>query len=217
VLAAPMYRLRGLFTCVALAATVGVAGCSQQSGTSLIDQLRDADLSEQRPRPVKQANTNPDQQPQRQPQLYPGDDGFSEQLASANTTPTSAQGAPRSAQAAVYRTRLQQGGDGYQLNFENASLAEVVKVVLGDTLRLPYHYDPRVQGQVTLSTGQAVSREQLLAVLESALKMNNAALIGGDGRRGSRGRRSRLRLPQPGRDDDAGLRRQRATAAQRLG
>ena len=76
---------------------------------------------------------------------------------------------------------MQQGGDGYQLNFENASLAEVVKVVLGDTLRLPYHYDPRVQGQVTLSTGQAVSREQLLAVLESALKMNNAALIGGDG------------------------------------
>jgi general secretion pathway protein D len=181
VLAAPMYRLRGLFILVAVAATVWVAGCTQQSGTSLIDQLRDADLSEQRPRPVKQANTNPDQQPQRQPQLYPGDDGFSEQLASANTTPASAQGAPRSAQAAVYRTRLQQGGDGYQLNFENASLAEVVKVVLGDTLRLPYHYDPRVQGQVTLSTGQAVSREQLLAVLESALKMNNAALIGGDG------------------------------------
>src|SRR5262245_8232921 len=176
-----MYRLRGLFILVAVAATVWVAGCSQQSGTSLIDQLRDADLSEQRPRPVKQANTNPDQQPQRQPQLYPGDDGFSEQLASANTTPASAQGTPRSAQAAIYRTRLQQGGDGYQLNFENASLAEVVKVVLGDTLKLPYHYDPRVQGQVTLSTGQAVSREQLLAVLESALKMNNAALIGGDG------------------------------------
>ena len=76
---------------------------------------------------------------------------------------------------------MQQGGDGYQLNFENASLAEVVKVILGDTLKLPYHYDPRVQGQVTLSTGQAVSREELLAVLESALKMNNAALIGGDG------------------------------------
>ena len=106
-----------------------------------------------------------------------------------------------SAQAAVYRTRLQQGGDGYQLNFENASLAEVVKVILGDTLKLPYHYDPRVQGQVTLSTGQAVSREELLAVLESALKMNNAALVGGDGalphhpRRGSRGRRRRSRFP----------------------
>ena len=136
----------------------------------------------------------------------------------------SAPGTPRSsAQAAVYRTRLQQGGDGYQLNFENASLAEVVKVILGDTLKLPYHYDPRVQGQVTLSTGQAVSREELLAVLESALKMNNAALIGGDGalshhpRRGSRGRRRGLRFPQSRRDGDAGLRRQRAAAAQRLG
>ena len=178
-----MYRRRGLLVCVALAAAVWTAGCSQQPGTNLIDQLRNADLSEQRPRPVRQANSDGNQPPRRQPETFPGDDSFADQLTSANATPALAQGTSRSpAQAAVYRTRLQQGGgDGYQLNFENASLAEVVKVVLGDTLKLPYHYDPRVQGQVTLSTGQAVSREQLLAVLESALKMNNAALIGGDG------------------------------------
>ena len=177
-----MYRFRGLFMHVALAAAVLAAGCSQQSSTSLIDQVRNSDLSEQRPRPVRQANPDPNQQPKRQSETYPGDDSFSEQLANASATPASAPGTPRSpAQAAVYRTRLQQGGDGYQLNFENANLSEVVKVILGDTLRLPYHYDPRVQGQVTLSTGQAVSREELLAVLESALKMNNAALIDGDG------------------------------------
>src|SRR5262245_50036186 len=174
-----MFRFR--CPSVYLYAAVLAAGCSQQPGVSLIDQVRNADLAEQKPRPVKQANADPNQQPKRQPETFPGDDSFGEQLTSASTTSTSAR-VPRSgAQAAVYRTRLQQGGDGYQLNFENASLAEVVKVVLGDTLRLPYHYDPRVQGQVTLSTGQAVSREQLLAVLESALKMNNAALIGGDG------------------------------------
>ena len=181
-LAAPTYRFRGLFIHVALAAAVLAAGCSQQSNTSLIDQVSNADLSAQRPQPVKQANSDPAQQPKRQPETYPGDDSFGEQLTNANATTASAPGTPRSsAQAAVYRTRLQQGGDGYQLNFENASLAEVVKVILGDTLKLPYHYDPRVQGQVTLSTGQAVSREELLAVLESALKMNNAALIGGNG------------------------------------
>ena len=53
----------------------------------------------------------------------------------------------------------------------------MTKVILGDTLKLPYHYDPRVQGQVTLSTGRPVSREELLSVLESALKMNNAVLV----------------------------------------
>jgi len=167
---------------VALAAAVLAAGCSQQPNTSLIDQVSNADLSAKRPQPVKQANSDPAQQPKRQSETYPGDDSFGEQLTNANATTASAPGTQRSsAQAAVYRTRLQQGGDGYQLNFENASLAEVVKVILGDTLKLPYHYDPRVQGQVTLSTGQAVSREELLAVLESALKMNNAALVGGNG------------------------------------
>jgi general secretion pathway protein D len=154
VLAAPKYRLRGLFVHVALAAAVLAGGCSQHPGTNLIDQVRNADLSEQKPRPVRQANADPNQQPKRQSETFPGDDSFGEQLTSASVTSASAPGAPRSgAQAAVYRTRLQQGGDGYQLNFENASLAEVVKVILGDTLRLPYHYDPRVQGQVTLSTG----------------------------------------------------------------
>jgi general secretion pathway protein D len=182
VLAAPTYRFRGLFLHVALVAAALAAGCSQQSSTSLIDQVGNADLSAKRPHPVKQANADANQQPRRQSETYPGDDSFGEQLTNANATTASAPGTPRSsAQAAVYRTRLQQGGDGYQLNFENASLAEVVKVILGDTLKLPYHYDPRVQGQVTLSTGQAVSREELLEVLESALKMNNAALIGGDG------------------------------------
>ena len=167
---------------MALAAALLAAGCSQQSNTSLIDQVSNADLSAKRPQPVKQANSEPNQQPRRQSETYPGDDSFGEQLTNANATAASPPGTPRSsAQAAVYRTRLQQGGDGYQLNFENASLAEVVKVVLGDTLKLPYHYDPRVQGQITLSTGQAVSREELLAVLESALKMNNAALVGGNG------------------------------------
>ena len=167
---------------MALAAALLAAGCSQQPNTSLIDQVSNADLSAKRPQPVKQANSDPAQQPKRQSETYPGDDSFGEQLTNANATTASAPGTQRSsAQAAVYRTRLQQGGDGYQLNFENASLAEVVKVILGDTLKLPYHYDPRVQGQVTLSTGQAVSREELLAVLESALKMNNAALVGGNG------------------------------------
>jgi general secretion pathway protein D len=156
-------------------------GCSQQSGSSgsLIDDLRGADLSEKRPAPVRQANPDGKEQPKRAFEIYPGDDGFGGQLTNANTPPTTTQSLRRSpAQAAVFRTPLQQGGDGYQLNFENASLAEVIKVILGDTLKLPYFYDPRVQGQITLSTGRPVTREELLAVLESALKMNNGVMIG---------------------------------------
>ena len=95
-LAAPMYRFRGLFMHVALAAAVLAAGCSQQSNTSLIDQVRNADLSEKRPQPVKQANSDPNQQPKRQSETYPGDDSFGEQLTSASATAASAPGTPRS-------------------------------------------------------------------------------------------------------------------------
>ena len=124
----------------------------------------------------------------------------------------------------MFRTPLQQGGDGYQLNFENASLAEVIKVILGDTLKLPYYYDPRVQGQITLSTGRPVTREELLAVLESALKMNNGVLIGSDdgyriapaGEAAAGGDVSTVSLNRE-ESLDAGIRRQRAVAAQRLG
>ena len=54
-------------------------------------------------------------------------------------------------------------------------------MILGDTLKITYYYDPRVQGQVTLATGRPVSREELLSVLESALKINNAVLVRTDG------------------------------------
>ena len=57
----------------------------------------------------------------------------------------------------------------------------MTKVILGDTLKITYYYDPRVQGQVTLATGRPVSREELLSVLESALKINNAVLMRTDG------------------------------------
>ncbi len=71
-------------------------------------------------------------------------------------------------------------GNGYELNFNNADLAELTKVILRDTLNLPYVYDPRVQGRVTLSTGGTVTKEELLVTLETILQMNNAALINGE-------------------------------------
>jgi general secretion pathway protein D len=68
-------------------------------------------------------------------------------------------------------------GEGYELNFENTPVTGVAKVVLGDILGLGYMVDPRVQGTVTLSSGRAVAKGDLLFVLESALRLSGAALV----------------------------------------
>ncbi|HMN72280.1 MAG TPA: type II secretion system secretin GspD [Rhodoblastus sp.] len=69
------------------------------------------------------------------------------------------------------------GEGGVTLNFENAPVAAVAKVILGDALKVGYTIDPRVQGSITLSSGRAVPRNKLLYVLESALKSNGMALV----------------------------------------
>ncbi len=68
-------------------------------------------------------------------------------------------------------------GAGYSLNFNNAKLSELAKVILWDTLNIPYFFDPRVTGEVTLATGKSISREELLFTLETILQMNNAAMV----------------------------------------
>jgi general secretion pathway protein D len=67
--------------------------------------------------------------------------------------------------------------DGYVFNFENAPVAAVAKVTLGDLLNVGYSIDPRVQGNVSLSSGRAVPNKDLLYVLENALRMSNVVLV----------------------------------------
>jgi len=69
------------------------------------------------------------------------------------------------------------GGDGYELNFENTPVTGVAKVVLGDILGVGYIVDPRVQGTVTLASGRPVPKGDLLYVLENALRMSGATLV----------------------------------------
>ncbi len=73
-------------------------------------------------------------------------------------------------------------GSGGSVELADADLAEAAKLVLGDLLGLPYSIDARAQGRVTLSTNGELSRDQLLHAFESALSLNNCALIEQQGR-----------------------------------
>jgi general secretion pathway protein D len=69
------------------------------------------------------------------------------------------------------------GGSGYDLNFENAPVATVAKVILGDVLNVGYTIDPRVQGTVTLASVRPIPKADALYVLENALRMSGVALV----------------------------------------
>ncbi|MGR8952885.1 MAG: type II secretion system secretin GspD, partial [Gammaproteobacteria bacterium] len=65
----------------------------------------------------------------------------------------------------------------YSLNFDEADLGEVSKVILSDILGKNYVLSPKVSGKVTLQTTEPLTKEELLPTLEMVLRMNNAALI----------------------------------------
>lgn len=68
------------------------------------------------------------------------------------------------------------GGAPISLNFEEAPIAEVVRTILGDLLRVDYVLYQPINGTVTLSTRAPVSADQAVYLLESALFANGLAL-----------------------------------------
>jgi len=92
-------------------------------------------------------------------EFYPGSDRFV-----ANVSPQ--------------HPKTKASGEGsYSLNFDDADLGEVAKVILGDILGQNYVLSPKVAGKVTLQTTEALTKEELLPTLEMVLRMNNAALV----------------------------------------
>ena len=69
------------------------------------------------------------------------------------------------------------GGEGTSLNLEGADIRQVAHVILGDVLKVNYVVDPRVQGSITLRTSSPVPKDALIATLDTALRMNGAALV----------------------------------------
>lgn len=63
------------------------------------------------------------------------------------------------------------------LNFQDIEIAEVVKIVLGEILRLNYALDRNVTGTVSLQTSRPLHRDDLLPTLESLLQLNGAVLV----------------------------------------
>ena len=67
------------------------------------------------------------------------------------------------------------------LNFVDTDIREIVRVVLGTTLKLNYTIDPSVQGVATLEVGRPLPRSALLPTLETLLNQNGATLTVRDG------------------------------------
>ena len=69
-------------------------------------------------------------------------------------------------------------GDGkVEVNFRDAPLAEVVKVILGDNLHVPYTIEGDIKGNVTLTSSSAVTEDALIGLLESLLANRGIVMV----------------------------------------
>ncbi|RMH82993.1 type II secretion system protein GspD [Pseudomonas sp. AOB-7] len=63
------------------------------------------------------------------------------------------------------------------LNFQDIEIAEVVKIILGELLKVNYVLDKNVTGTVSLQTSRPLQRDDLLPTLETMLQLNGAVLV----------------------------------------
>ncbi|MGZ5000609.1 MAG: secretin N-terminal domain-containing protein, partial [Methylomonas sp.] len=74
-------------------------------------------------------------------------------------------------------SKKSKGKGEYSLNFDDADLGEVAKVILSDILGKNYTISPQVTGKVTLQTTSPLTKEELMPTLDMLLSVNNAALV----------------------------------------
>lgn len=121
---------------------------------------------------IATAENAPPIDPTPAPQTRPAD-GAASSLDEYYPAKTVASPSPAPAQAL--------GTGDISLNFQNASIAEIAGVILGDLLKAPYTIDPGLQGSATLNTSTPINQESLIPVLESLLSSMNAVLINQNG------------------------------------
>jgi len=167
-------------TFVLLAISTLLSGCVTTSDhsekaaaaqPSFTDQIREVDLSPRFPRGIGHAaGRGSEKEPGAQ--VYYG--------SSVPPAKKDSSGTPVSTQQDAKLTTGSVSADaekGYEINFENTPVPTVAKTVLGDILHIPYVIDPRVKATVSLSSGRAVPRKDLLYVVDNALRVSNVALV----------------------------------------
>ena len=182
------YRASTLIVVALLA--LHLAGCvtnntnvSPSAQLDVIDQIVEVDLTPPRATLVKTSENTSKAGPVAA--AYHGDGSPATAEARRLTTGTRSGETGRTQVAALSdgtqslpdATPEKSGDKGYEINFENTPVPTVAKAVLGDILGIGYTIDPRVQGTVSLSSGRAVPRKDLLFVLENALRMSGVALV----------------------------------------
>jgi general secretion pathway protein D len=92
-----------------------------------------------------------------------------------------ARGAPRTPVLSVPSPGVPGQGGDVTLNFVDTDIREIVRVILGATLKVNYTIDPSVQGTATLDVSNPLPRSALLPTLETLLNQNGATLVQRDG------------------------------------
>lgn len=82
-----------------------------------------------------------------------------------------------SSRAPFQESTTRQGQKGYTLNLSNAPIKEAAQSVFGEILEANYIVDPRVSGTITLQTNAPVDKAELLEIFETALALNEAAVV----------------------------------------
>jgi len=100
----------------------------------------------------------------RRPRIFLGSGQF------AVRPPNGTQGANGEPQATV-------SGDGVALSFSGATIAELSKVVLGETLKLNYAVSDSLKGSISIQTTTPVARKDLISVFETLIRQEGAALV----------------------------------------
>jgi general secretion pathway protein D len=127
--------------------------------------VRNADLTARNPTTVDERSGGSDQA--LKPLLFPG--------TPADVAPASPD--PGTGIRTASAQPISFSGDGVEMNFESADIQTVAKTLLGDVLQLNFVVDPRVQGTVTLASVGPIQRKDVLPAFESALRMQNAAVV----------------------------------------
>ena len=142
----------------------------------VLDQVREVDLSPRFPQSTRQVATSAPLEGGGRASVYYGEDVPATAGAQSNG-PGAALNGPATTGALTEGAQRSAGGQGFEMNFENAPIATVAKAILGDILGVGYTIDPRVQATVSLSSGRPVPKKDILYVLESALRVSNVALV----------------------------------------